>query len=70
MDIYHKYIVTCEKKEASFFDKLLKRTQEFEIWSPGIINGFRDKINWEIYNIISIKPTKESMEVFWSRTYN
>lgn len=64
MEIYHKYIVTCEKKDKSFLDKLLKRKKKFEVWAPCIINWFRDKINTQVYNILSIQPTDESIEAF------
>lgn len=65
MRIYEKYIVTCEKKDKSFFDKITNKQEQFEIRSEWIINGFRDKINTEIYRILSIQASWEKMEVFW-----
>ncbi|MCK9272393.1 hypothetical protein M0P65_02495 [Candidatus Gracilibacteria bacterium] len=64
MKIARKYIVTCEKKEKSFLDKLLKRTKDFEVWNSCIVNNFTDSINTKIWRILSIKPTDEKMEVF------
>ncbi len=64
MNIYTKFIITCEKKEKSFIDKVLKRTQEIEVWAPCIINWFRDKVNTDVYNILSIKATNDKIEVF------
>lgn len=64
MNIYNKYIVECEKREKSLLDKLLKRKVKFEIWAPYILNNFRDKVNTEIWRILSIKPTDEKMEVW------
>ena len=64
MNVYTKFLVTCEKKDKSLIDKITKKKEIFEVWAPCVINGFRDKINTEIYRILSIKPTEEKMEVF------
>ena len=64
MDVYTKFLVTCEKKDKSLIDKILGRKKIFEVWAPCIINWFRDKINTEVYRILSIKSTKDKMEVF------
>lgn len=65
MDIYSKYIVTYEKKSPTFWEKITKKRETLEVWAPSIINGFRDKVNTEIFRIILITPTDEKMEVFW-----
>ncbi len=53
-----------KKKDKSLIDKILRKKKIFEVWAPCIINWFRDKINTDIYNILSITPTDEKMEVF------
>lgn len=65
MDVYTKFKVTCEKKNKNLLDKIFNKKEIFEIWAPCIINSFKDKINTDIYRIISINPTDEKMEVFW-----
>jgi hypothetical protein len=64
MDIYTRYKVTCEKREKSIKDKLLNKKKVFEIWAPYILNNFSDKINTDVYKILSITPTDETIEVF------
>lgn len=67
MNIYTKYLVECEKKEPTLLEKVLNKKDTFEIWAPCIINWFRDRINTELYRILTIAPTEEKMEVWWSK---
>jgi len=65
MDIYTKFVITCEKVNPTLTERLLRKTKEkVEIRAPYILNGFRDKINESVLRILSIEPTDEKMEMY------
>ena len=64
MKIARKYILTCEKKDKSFLDKMFGRTKNFEVQTSAIVDNFTDSINTKIWTILSVKPMNEKMEVF------
>lgn len=67
MQVYTKFEILCEKKKPTIMELItFNRTKLFHIWAPWVINNFRDQINTKIFDIISIKPTDDKMEMYWN----
>lgn len=67
MDIVHKYEVTLRNKKPNTLKERLfwpKKSTEY-VRATCVINWFREQFNEEVFDIISIKRTGESMEFFW-----
>lgn len=67
MNILTKFEVTCEKKNPTIRDLVtFNRKKVFYIWATWVINWFRDKIDTNLFGVITIRPTDETMEMFWN----